>query len=316
MNLPAAFLRLVRFPNLVFIACTQALFYFCIMLPQQTAFPGSILTLGRTDFFLVMAASVLIAAGGYVINDYFDLNIDKINRPDTLVIEKLIKRRWAMVWHLIFSIGGLVLSFLISMRIGNILPALFNSLVVLMLWMYSTTFKRQLLVGNIIISLLTAWVVLVLYVCEVGMRFVRADRNQLGLIISIYKLAILYGGFAFMSSLIREVVKDMEDMHGDARYACRTMPILWGVRASKIFTSVWIVVLFFSVFVLAVYSFIIQRWIFGTYLAVGVMIPLLVSLFRLRDASDIRDYRNLSRLVKFVMLSGILSMVLFLLDET
>ena len=104
-----------------------------------------------------------------------------------------------------------------------------------------------------------------------------------------------------MSSLIREVVKDMEDMHGDARYACRTMPIVWGVRASKIFTSVWIVVLFFSVFALAVYSFIIQRWIFGAYLTVGVMLPLLVSLFRLRDASDIRDYRNLSRLVKFVM---------------
>jgi 4-hydroxybenzoate polyprenyltransferase len=284
------------------------------MVPQQTAFPGSVLSLGRTDFFLVMAASVLIAAGGYVINDYFDLNIDKINRPDSLVIEKVIKRRWAMVWHLIFSIGGLLLSFHISMRISNILPALFNSLVVLMLWMYSTTFKRQLLIGNIIISLLTAWVVLVLYVCEAGMRFVRADRNQLGLIVSIYKMAILYGGFAFMSSLIREVVKDMEDMHGDARYACRTMPIVWGIRASKIFTSVWLVVLFFSVFALAAYSFIIQRWIFGAYLAIGVMFPLLVSLFRLRVASDISDYAHLSRLVKFVMLSGILSMGLFLLD--
>ena len=314
MNLAAAFLRLVRFPNLVFIACTQALFYFCIMVPQQTAFPGSALSLGRIDFFLLMAASVLIAAGGYVINDYFDLNIDKINRPDTLVIEKVIKRRWAMVWHLIFSIAGLILSFHMSIRINNILPALFNSLVVLMLWMYSTTFKRQLLIGNIIISLLTAWVVLVLYVCEAGMRFVRADRNQLGLIVSIYKMAILYGGFAFMSSLIREVVKDMEDMHGDARYACRTMPIVWGIRASKIFTSVWLVVLFFSVFALASYSFIIQRWILGTYLTIGVMFPLLVSLFRLRVASDISDYTHLSRLVKIVMLSGILSMGLFLLD--
>lgn len=314
MNLAAAFLRLVRFPNLVFIACTQALFYFCIMVPQQTAFPGSVLSLGRIDFFLVMAASVLIAAGGYVINDYFDLNIDKINRPDTLVIEKVIKRRWAMVWHLICSISGLLLSFHISMRINNILPALFNSLVVLMLWMYSTSFKRQLLIGNIIISLLTAWVVLVLYVCEAGMRFVRADRNQLGLIVSIYKMAILYGGFAFMSSLIREVVKDMEDMHGDAKYACRTMPIVWGIRASKIFTSVWLVVLFFSVFALAAYSFIIQRWILGIYLAIGVMFPLLVALFRLRVASDIGDYTQLSRLVKFVMLSGILSMGLFLIE--
>ena len=106
---------------------------------------------------MLVAASMSIAAGGYIINDYFDLNIDRVNKPDKLVIGNFIKRRWAILWHLGFSFTGIFLSIALSIRIGNSLLAVFNIITVVILWFYSTTFKKQLLVGNILISLLTGF---------------------------------------------------------------------------------------------------------------------------------------------------------------
>jgi 4-hydroxybenzoate polyprenyltransferase len=312
MKLLDSFLRLVRFPNLVFIALTQVLFYFCILAPLQLHYPEARMAMGRMELWLLIAASICIAAGGYVINDYFDLNIDKVNRPDSLVIERSIKRRWAIVWHLALSITGLVLSFVVCRRIGNYLPGLFNALSVLLLWLYSTTFKKQLLIGNVIISLLTSWVVLVLYVCEAGIGFHRLEGGQLTFVKSVYKWAILYGGFAFMASLIREVVKDMEDMAGDARYGCRTMPIVWGLRSTKVFTAVWVIVLFFSVFAVAVYALMLSREMLALYLATAVMLPVASTGVKIHKAFTSADFAKLSRLLKIVMLTGILSMLFFL----
>lgn len=313
MKLLESFFRLVRLPNLVFIALTQVLFYFCIMVPHRALYPDARMAVGTTELWLLVLASVLIAAGGYVINDYFDLNIDKVNRPESLVIEKMIKRRWAIVWHLVLSIAGLILSFMVCRRIGNYLPGMFNALSVLMLWLYSTNFKKQLLIGNIIISMLTAWVILVLYVCEAGIGIHKLDGEQLTFIKSIYKFAILYGGFAFMASLIREVVKDMEDMQGDARYGCRTMPIVWGLRSTKVFTAVWLIVLFFSVFALAVYSLMLSWNMLSVYLILSVMWPLASAGLGMHQAFTTSDFAKLSRLLKIVMLTGILSMLFFLI---
>src|SRR5689334_11774190 len=101
MNLVKAFFRLVRWPNLVFIVLTQALFYFCIYLPLFHAHAVKKLV-------LLVLASVSIAAAGYIINDYFDLNIDRVNKPEKIVIDKEIKRRWAIFWHLALSFFGVV----------------------------------------------------------------------------------------------------------------------------------------------------------------------------------------------------------------
>jgi 4-hydroxybenzoate polyprenyltransferase len=132
---------------------------------------------------------------------------------------------------------------------------------------------------------------------------------------SVYKIAILYGAFAFIASVIREVVKDLEDMPGDARYGCRTMPIVWGVRVSKVFVSVWMIVLFFALFALAVYSVMLQWWMFALFIAIAVMWPLGFSFQLLLKASGTPDYARLSRLVKWVMFNGILSMLFYMVYE-
>ena len=311
MKLLGAFFRLVRWPNLFFIALTQFLFYYSIIIP---GFRNSDLIniLQPFYFYMLCLSCVLIAAAGYIINDYFDLNIDRVNKPEKLVVEKIIKRRWAIVWHWVLSGLGVLIGFYVSWKIRNVFVGASHIVSVTMLWFYSTTFKRKLIIGNIIISLLTAWVILVLYLCEFRVHtFVHPVYHQV--LSRIYKFAVLYAGFAFIISLVREVIKDIEDMQGDAAYNCRTMPIVWGVNVSKVFAATWLIVLIISVMVLQFYVLQYKWWWVDVYSIVLVILPLILILRDLYRANITSDYQRLSRLIKGVMLSGILSMLLFLI---
>jgi 4-hydroxybenzoate polyprenyltransferase len=310
MKLLGSFLRLIRLPNLAFIALAQLLFYHGVILRQRALNPHADYLLDEHLLSIIMLASFLIAAGGYVINDYFDINIDSINRPLTQVVERVIKRRWAMVWHIFLSVAGLILSMIVSKRLGNPLPAIFNLVAVVLLWFYSTDFKRKLLIGNVIISLLTSWVVLILYVAEAGFSLYTGNENQTAYVADIYKAGILFGGFAFISSLVREAVKDLEDMEGDARYNCRTMPIAWGVRSAKIYISVWLIVFVCALFSLSVYFVLHGRVVLPSFLMLTVTFPATYVLLKLEGAHTQRDYKRLSRLIKVFMLTGTCSMLL------
>jgi 4-hydroxybenzoate polyprenyltransferase len=305
-RLPGAFFRLIRWPNLVFIFLTQWLFYYLILLP---GYNGSVLrpVLNPALFYWLTLSSVLIAAAGYIINDYFDLNIDRVNKPDKLVVEKIIKRRWTIIWHWILSGLGVLLGFYVSWKLRNPVVGIGNLACVVLLWFYSTTFKRKLLIGNVVISLLTAWVILVLYVCE--FRVIYA-RDIIGILSRLFKYAIVYGGFAFIISLIREVVKDIEDMNGDARYGCRTMPIVWGVNVAKVFAGTWLVVLTGALIVIQFYALQSWNWIAVTYCFLLLDLPLLWTLRKLYEAQTKADYHRLSTVIKGIMLVGILSMVI------
>jgi len=315
MKLTAAFLRLIRWPNLVFIAATQLLFYYCIVVPAFHAHDTEP-AMSASRLWMLITASVLIAAAGYIINDYFDLNIDRVNKPQKIVIEKLIKRRWAILWHLLLSFLGIVLSFYISYKLEN--PFLFlgiaNLVCVITLWVYSTTYKKKLLIGNIIISVLTAWTVLILYFAQ-WQHFGDVDpayKEQYQLAMSrVFKLAILYAGFAFIISLVREVIKDLEDREGDSRYGCSTMPIAWGVPVAKVFAGVWLVVLIAVLLIVQFYVLRFEWWWSVAYCILLIIAPLVWLLRKLYSAQDVNDYHQLSRMVKAVMFTGILSMLFF-----
>jgi 4-hydroxybenzoate polyprenyltransferase len=306
-----AFLQLIRIKNLLFIALTQVFFYQFIICSSYIQLLGSNPLLSSELFCWMLAASLLIAGAGYIINDYFDLNIDKINKPEKLIVDKDISRRWAMMLHFILSITGLIITAYVSIRLNNFLLFLLNGIAVILLWVYSTTFKKKLLSGNIIISLLTAWVIFMLFVAEINWKSGSWIPSTNLALINIYKLAILYGGFAFMVSLVREVIKDMEDEFGDRKYGCKTMPISWGIHATKVFVSVWLVVLFGSLSAIMVYALFNHWYLISLYIFCCLLLMIVLIFINLKKAVRVDDYTKLTRQVKLLMLLGIFSMILF-----
>jgi len=127
----------------------------------------------------------------------------------------------------------------------------------------------------------------------------------------IFKFTVLYGGFAFVISLIREVVKDMEDIKGDEKFGCRTMPIVWGIPASKVFAGVWLTVLIMAVLVLFVYAVLNGWFAAASFVMLLVVIPLVMILRKLYSAVNGGQFHAISTLIKLVMLTGIVSMVFF-----
>ena len=177
MKIIAAFFQLVRWPNLVFIAITQILFVYCIVHPvMYTA--GVIPNIHGTYFLLLMLGSIFIAAAGYIINDYFDLNIDLVNKPEKMVVEKVISRRSVIIWHLLLSITGIAIGFYIDIKTNVRFLGFANSVCVLLLFLYSISLKKKLLWGNILISLLTAWTILVVGWCETSKLLQPKDRKS------------------------------------------------------------------------------------------------------------------------------------------
>jgi 4-hydroxybenzoate polyprenyltransferase len=308
LKILAAFFRLIRWPNLVFIALTQVLFEYCI---YRKIYPHIVDNSGETkQFIFLVLASVVIAAAGYIINDYFDLNIDQVNKPSKVVVSVLINRRWVIFWHMFLSLLGLffTVSALPIAQHWHLVLANFGSII--LLWFYSTNLKKQLLIGNVLISLLTAWVLLIIFFSKYPLQIrnvLLVDHDE----VRFFRFTVLYASFAFIISLIREVIKDMEDMEGDRKYGCRTMPILWGVNASKVFVAVWIIVLIATIVIVQFYVLPFGWWHSALYCMLFVVAPLVWIFRKLFKAQSSEDFHKLSAVVKLVMFTGILSMIFF-----
>lgn len=307
-----AFFNLVRFGNLLFIAATQFLFY-GLVYGSLVEMPVN-LHLFEGPFLLLVIASIFIAAGGYVINDYFDVQIDQVNRPNSVVVDRHIKRRNAIIWHAVLSVSGLSCTFIVAQSTGKWSLLLMNILSVFLLWVYSTKYKKTLLVGNVIISLLTAWVILSVYWFAArgwDANYVWLDDEMHYDVKKLFKYAMTYAGFAFIMTLIREVIKDLEDMHGDAQFGCKTMPIEWGVPVAKMYVGVWICVAAAGLSVLALYAWQSGFHALSAYMFFALVAPILISIRLLKKAQQLSNYRRLSRWIKWIMLAGILSMLFF-----
>ncbi|RZK51942.1 MAG: prenyltransferase [Hymenobacter sp.] len=244
-------------------------------------------------FGLLVLAALLVAAAGYIINDYYDVKIDAINRPDRLVVGRLLRRRHAMLAHVLLSGLGVALAVALSWRLGAVTLG-----AAALLWGYSARFKRLALVGNLSIAALTAALVLLPALLPA------ASGAGLPKAVWLYALA------AFLLTVVREIVKDLEDMRGDAQHGCRTLPLVWGVVRSK-----WVAAFFLACLLALVLGAAGQllawgRWPLAAWLLVLVGLPLLELARRLRRADRRRHFRQLSAWCKGIMLAGILSMLL------
>jgi len=309
MKLLTAFFKLVRYPNLIYIGLTQFLLQYCVVAPLLR-FNGESPSLSPLSFFLLSLSTVLIAAAGYIINDYFDINIDIINKPDKMVLDKIINRRWAMAWHTIFNMAGVSIGFIVAWRIGQIYLGFTQVFCSLLLWFYSTSFKRQVLIGNVMISFLTALAVVVVgfYEKQIYESF-EAIMSPVGR--KLIQIIGVYALFAFMISLVREIVKDLEDMIGDSKDGCRTIPIVWGVQPAKNLCYALLLALQVLIFLTEI-RIAFLGWYFAIiYLLVLVQLPCLYIYLQLKKAHLPEHYHKVSTLVKVIMLTGILSMMFF-----
>lgn len=298
-----AFLKLIRIENLLIIAITQWSIKYLVFSPinEFSKFTPALFTIS-------LISTILIAAAGYIINDYFDVKTDKINRPETVVIDVIIKRRWAMILHIIFNGIGLLLGLYLALKCHSLILLMFQILSILLLWFYSTHFKKQLLVGNIVVSLLTATIPLMPMVYEYYL-IGGIDSLTSFLIGDFLKTLVIivlgYSAFAFLTSFAREVIKDMEDYKGDIQTGCKTMPIVWGIITSKVVTF-FIIIITIGLLLLASFKFYKEQQFIGVYYILGVVVlPLLLLLIQTIRAKTSKDFKMASLLLKFTMLFGI-----------
>ncbi|MEI6021131.1 MAG: geranylgeranylglycerol-phosphate geranylgeranyltransferase, partial [Bacteroidota bacterium] len=204
---------------------------------QKLFLPNNISFSANTNLYILLITSVvLIAAAGYMINDYFDVKTDSINHPETVVLDKIIKRRWAIILHLSFTTAGILLGVFVALKIGYLRLSLFHFISAFLLWFYSTRLKMKLLIGNIVVSLLTASVAFIPLVFEIGILQKQQPQfifEHAQLILSALKITVIFSLFAFITSMAREIIKDIEDFNGDKASGGATMPIVWGIRTSK-----------------------------------------------------------------------------------
>ncbi|RFS24868.1 ubiquinone biosynthesis protein UbiA [Chitinophaga silvatica] len=305
----AAFFKLIRYPNLIYIALTQFLLQYCVVEPVLRS-EGEEPSLSVPLFVLLSISTVLIAAAGYIINDYFDINIDIVNKPDKMVLDKVISRRWAMAWHTFLNMAGVSLGFLVAWKTGQFYLGFTQVICSLLLWFYSTSFKRQAIIGNVVISILTALSVVVVgfYEKQIYQSF-EAILSPIGR--KLIQIIGVYALFAFLISMVREIVKDLEDMIGDSKDGCRTFPIVWGVLPTKRLCSALIFGLIGIILLVEVRVWILGWYIAIIYLIALVQLPSFYIYLLLKKANLPPEYHKVSSLVKWVMLTGILSMIFF-----
>jgi 4-hydroxybenzoate polyprenyltransferase len=301
-------LRLVRWPNLLIVALTQGLLYFGLFLPAFEAHRIEA-ALAPWAFLLFVFVTIIVSAAGYIINDIVDVEIDKENRPEKVIVGQLlnIKRARQLYWglHLI----GLLLSVYLADHVGQLALVGLYPAAALFLHLYSTHFQRWALVGNVLVSLFCAGVAGIVWFAERegfgDLQQVDPERaGQIGGIVTWYLV------FAFLSTLYREVVKDIEDQGGDGKARYFTAPVLWGERSAKGLATAFGfgLGLFMTLMLFQERGFIERPWVY--YLGASLLLPLGFSLFALWKAEEKADYHSVSQMVKLVMLGGLVLLVL------
>ncbi|MEQ9166158.1 MAG: geranylgeranylglycerol-phosphate geranylgeranyltransferase [Fulvivirga sp.] len=274
----SGFIQLTRFWNLLIIALAQYFTAYFLLSNSSLVF--------SKEMVLLSFSTIIIAAAGYIINDYYDVKIDLINKPKRVVVGRILKRRVAMIAHTVLNFIGIGIGLHLSWKLGAL-----NFLCAFVLWLYSNQLKRIAFLGNLSVALLTGLSILI-----IGLFF---EPDNI--------LIMAYSLFAFAFTLIREIIKDIEDLKGDSTFGCKTLPVVYGVRKTK---NIIYILSYLFLIGLCTLAYVIVG-LAMTYLCLGLIIPIVYLTFKLYRADKISEYNFLSNYCKFVMLFGICTMIFF-----
>ncbi len=293
------YLKLIRFQNLVAMALIQYLIRYSLLIPTY----GEKVILGDAAFSLLVISILLIAAGGYVINDYFDIQVDTAN--DKVLVGRNIKRRVALILHAFFTFTGVVLGFYISYSVGYTILGVILPITAYTLWMYSLKFKRRLFIGNFIIAKLSSVFTIFLALFEIFANIYHHGTVRLVAILCVYAL------FSFICSLMHEVIKDSKSFIGDKKFNIKTLATEWGIARTKYFLNGLSLSLVFMVILVSFYEFS-ENLPALSYAAAAVISPLIVLNLWIYKAQELSDYNKIAKLNKFIIFTGILSLYFFI----
>ena len=304
------YLQLLRVGNLTFVAILLYVMEKWVATPllQREQFgelmPWWILT-------LLIVSVVGIAAGGYVINDYFDVKIDRINRPDNLVVTRIISRDAAMNLFYGLTAVGVIAGTVVAWW-AHSWTLLFTYVVIPgLLWFYSASYKRMFLVGNLVVAFASAIVPLLVAIANADYLH-HLYQNALAYSPIVGELYVWTGGFAafaFLLTWVREIVKDIEDIEGDREMECRTLPIVWGDKVAKIIATILLVVIAtLIVYILFAVLPFSHEWksLPTRYVVFGLIVPILCSIVLLWAANNRTEYHRVQAIIKFAMFMGML----------
>ncbi|MFT7298714.1 MAG: 4-hydroxybenzoate polyprenyltransferase [Sphingobacteriales bacterium] len=276
-----------------------------VLIPFLGYFDSSVY-LSQMNFFLLVMSTVFVAAGGYVINDVFDAEIDAINKPTKNIIGKSLSAKSGKTLSLVLSGVGVGMGFWVAMKTEIPMLGMVHLLTAGLLWYYSYIYKYMFLLGNVVVALISALVVFMIPLFEPALPMLWRN-GQPEMVAAIFKIITAYSVFAFLLSLIREIIKDTEDIEGDEAQNCRTLPVVWGVLGAKIslitLTTVTITLLGYVQY-LQYETGSVE--VFG-YILVLIQFPLIHLLLSLFRASEKKDFSYASALVKGIMLTGLFS---------
>jgi len=309
-----SFLKLVRLKNLIIVAFTQLLIKFSLINPFINDF-----ILSNNQFYLFVLATVFITASGYIINDIYDVKTDKINKDNKRIIGKTIKSRNAISWYIFLNILALGLGSYIAYLVKKPLFSLIFFYCVFSLWTYSKSMKSSFLIGNLQVSFLTALSIFNVALFDIIPNGINKNNGE----IMIFKIILFYTLFAFITTLIREIIKDLEDIEGDKKIQAKTLAITYGLEKTK-----WVALLFTALtFLGTAYFQYFQYSIISTEFEykfsiwgvnnTAIFYTLFLQLLFLFLANKIyrsqvkTDFYFISQLCKFIMIVGILSIPLF-----
>lgn len=307
------YIKLIRLPNLFFIVLIQCLMARAVAMPVLKNFSLEAEIIPTFWLVILVLATVFIAAGGYVINDYFDVKIDRINHPQKVLITNTIEKSQAMFFYQVLTTVGVLLGVWVSVFSKSFTLGFIFVVVPGLLWFYSASYKRQFLVGNIMIAFCAALVPISVAILQSAFLTLKYGEFLKETIVlpTIYSWICGFAIFAFLLTFLREVIKDMQDEYGDREMECRTMVIKLGEKRTKIFLYAFVAFILFLLGWVVFFKIPFQNTVTERYFLFGILLPLIILVYLLAKAKNSSDYKVASNLTKFVMLIGTFYSVIF-----
>lgn len=296
------YLHLIRYQNLIFIALAQLFIKYGLFHPF-----GIDITLNAFGFLLLIFATLCIAAAGNIINDIYDVKIDRINKPEKVIIGKKITEKKATNLFIILNVIGVAVGFYLANIIEKpAFAALFIAFSAL-LYLYASFLKGMLLIGNLIISALVAMSLIIVALFDLLPSITEANQVTQS---TIFSIVLDYSLFAFFINFIREIVKDLQDINGDKTGGINTLAIALGRKRTTTVTFILGVLMVISV-VFYMYQYLYNQQILLLYFLFAIIGPLLYFCIKTWSAKTKKEYAILSTILKIVMFTGMCSILLF-----